>query len=125
MQHSHRVAVPSLRLREGPDLVAELRERLLELHEAFPVGFRKLPLQPSLPEPKEQLARRLERDLLFVLERVELGEQGRQIAVGGLLPQQIGPRAPMGLVVEVLRAEQLELGQKRLVARDACERAAF
>ena len=36
-------------LREGSDLVPELRERLLELDETFAVGTGELPLQPALP----------------------------------------------------------------------------
>ena len=45
------------------------------------------------------------RDALLVGERVELGEQRRQLAVGGLLPEQVRAGATVQRVVEVLRAE--------------------
>src|SRR6185312_9921443 len=107
-------------LREGPDLVAELRELLLELDETLAVGVRKLPLQPTLAQAQQQLTGRLERELLLVAERVQLGEQRGQLGVGGaLLLEQVRPRAPVQFVVEVLRPHQLEVRQKRLVRRNA------
>src|SRR6478672_592059 len=80
------LAAPSLaalrsELGEGPDLVPELRERLLELDESLAVGVRKLPLQPTLAQAQQELAGRLERDLLLVEERVQLGEKRREFAV--------------------------------------------
>src|SRR3954452_10100971 len=91
-------------LREGPDLVAELRELLLELDEALAVGVGKLPLQPTLAQAQQELAGGLERERLLVAERVQLGEQRGQLGVGcGLLPEQVREFAPVELVVEMLR----------------------
>src|SRR6185312_17466451 len=85
-------------LREGPDLVAELGERLLQLDEALVVGACELALQSAFPQAQQQLAGRLERDLLLVAERVQLGEQRGQLGIGGgLLAEQVRPSAPVQL----------------------------
>src|SRR6478752_3137905 len=111
-------------LREGPDLVAELRERLLKLDEALTVGACELALQSAFPQAQQQLVGSLERDLLLVSERVQLREERGQLGVGCcLLPKQVYSRAPVQLVVEVLRTHQLEVRQKRLVRSDAREGA--
>ena len=89
------------------------------------VGAGELPLEPPLAQPQEELRRGLERDLLLVFERVELGEQRRQLGVGRLLTEEVRPRAPVQLDVEVLRPQQLEVRQQRLVTRDACQGAAL
>jgi hypothetical protein len=44
------VAGPFATSSESADLVAQLRERLLELDQAFAVGACELPLQPTLPQ---------------------------------------------------------------------------
>ena len=98
---------------------------MLELDEMLVVGVGELSLEPPLAQPQEKLARCFERDLLLVLQRVELGEQRRQLGVGRLLTEQVCPRAAVQLVVEVLRPEQLEVRQQRLVTRDAGQGAAL
>src|SRR6476660_1492974 len=80
-------------LREGPDLVAELRERLLKLDEALTVGTCELALQSTFPQAQQQLVGSLERDLLLVSERVQLREERGQLGVGCcLLPKQVYSR---------------------------------
>src|SRR5579884_828467 len=110
---------------EGADLVAQLGERLLELHEPLAVRPRELPLEAALAQAEQELARRLERDLLLVAKGVQLGEERREVAVGTLLSEQVRPGPAVELVVEVLRAEQLELGPQRFVRSHAGERVAL
>src|SRR6476620_8843742 len=110
---------------EGSDLLPESREALLELDQPIAGGFRELALHRALAQAEEELARRLEGDLVLVPQRVQLGEQRRQVVVGLILSEQVRPCPSVQLVVEVLRAEQLELRQKRLVRRNAREGAAL
>ena len=50
-------------------------------------------------------------------QRVELGEERRQLGVGGLLAEEVRARAAVELVVEVLRAELLEIAVRATDAR--------
>src|SRR6478736_1268484 len=109
---------------EGSDLLPESREALLELDQPIAGGFRELALHRALAQAEEELARRLEGDLVLVPQRVQLGEQRRQLVVGLILSEQVRPCPSVQLVVEVLRAEQLQLRQQRLVRRHAREGAA-
>src|SRR6476620_4862443 len=110
---------------EGSDLLPESREALLELDQPIAGGFRELALHRALAQAEEELARRLEGDLVLVPQRVQLGEQRRQVVVGLILSEQVRPCPSVQLVVEVLRAEQLQLRQQRLVRRHARESAAL
>src|SRR6476661_6426639 len=110
---------------EGSDLLPESREALLELDQPIAGGFRELALHRALAQAEEELARRLEGDLVLVPQRVQLGEQRRQLVVGLILSEQVRPCPSVQLVVEVLRAEQLQLRQQRLVRRHAREGAAL
>src|SRR5437764_5503338 len=87
------VAGPLAASCECANLVAERGEALLELDEPIVVGVRELPLEPSLPQPEEQLLGRLLGDLLLVSQRVELGEERCQLAVGRVLPEQVSASA--------------------------------
>src|SRR4051794_16255306 len=94
------VAAPPAASGEGPDLVAKLRERLLQLDEALTVGGRELPIELPLAQSEKELARRFERDLLLVPERVELRQERGQLAVGRLLPKEVRTRTAVQLLVE-------------------------
>ena len=89
------------------------------------IGTREFALEPALAQAEEELARGLERDLLFVAKRVELCEQRGQLTVGRLVAEQIGPSSTMELIIEVLRAEQLELRQQGFVSRHSRKRTSL
>src|SRR5205823_12379178 len=80
-----------------------------------PTASSPLSLHDALPI----LLRRLLADALLLGERVQLGEERGELAVGGLLSQQVRSGAPVDLEIEMLGAELGEDARQIGVAGDA------
>ena len=92
-------------LGELADRGADLCEALLELEEVVGLRVGELSLQAPLTQTEQHLLRRLLGDVVGLAQRIDLREERRELAVRGLVPEQMRACALVQLAVEVLRAE--------------------
>src|SRR5207253_11081554 len=84
---------------------ADPLQLFLQFLRALEVGACQLPAQLALAQAQEELLRRLVVDTALGRARIQLGEQRHERLVRIARLEQVGPRAPVQLGVEMLRAE--------------------